>query len=319
MSKEYNSALQQELEQYLKAQGISQAEAAPLIGVSQATLSQYRRSMYENGNVQAIEAKLAEFLRNQSAVADHTERAQPYRPTQGYVPISTSEDIYQLIRYCQLEKGMVIVHGDAGIGKTKAASKFARENPNSTLYIEASPATGSLRELLRALARELKLPDKMKNGDLATAVKAKLKETRKTILLDEAQHLTYKALEEISRWGDPDPLTDERTIAIVLMGNTEIYTRMCGRQEAIFAQQFSRVKLNRLYRTTGTTRHDVELLFPLLEESGAGQELDFLHGISRSKWGVRGAVNVYNNAVNNENITYDGLYGVARSMGIGVI
>ena len=45
----------------------------------------------------------------------------------------------------------------------------------------------------------------------------------------------------------------------------------------------------------------------------------FLHGISQSKWGIRGAVNVYNNAVNNEDISYDGLYAMARTMGIGLV
>lgn len=35
--------------------------------------------------------------------------------------------------------------------------------------------------------------------------------------------------------------------------------------------------------------------------------------------GARGAVNVYNNAVNNEDITYTGLYNMARNMGIGVV
>lgn len=214
---------------------------------------------------------------------------------------------------------MVIAHGDAGIGKTKAASKFERDNPNATIYVEASPATGSLREVLRMLARELKIPDKLKNGDLAYAVRAKLDESRKVVIIDEAQHLTYKALEQISRWADPDRVTGESHIAVVLMGNTEIYSRMCGRQEAVFAQQFNRVRLQRRYHTTGVTRADVEKLFPLLAEQGQGKELDFLHGISRSRWGVRGAVNVYNNAVNNEDITFNGLHGMARSMGIGMV
>ena len=49
------------------------------------------------------------------------------------------------------------------------------------------------------------------------------------------------------------------------------------------------------------------------------KELNFLHGISQSKWGIRGAVNVYNNAVNNEDISYDGLYAMARTMGIGLV
>ena len=35
MSKEYNSALQARVEQFLKNKGISQAKAAPMMGISQ--------------------------------------------------------------------------------------------------------------------------------------------------------------------------------------------------------------------------------------------------------------------------------------------
>ena len=45
MSKEYNSALQARVEQFLKDKGISQAKAAPMMGISQTALSQYRRSI----------------------------------------------------------------------------------------------------------------------------------------------------------------------------------------------------------------------------------------------------------------------------------
>ena len=41
MSKEYNSALQARVEQFLKNKGISQAKAAPMMGISQTALSQY--------------------------------------------------------------------------------------------------------------------------------------------------------------------------------------------------------------------------------------------------------------------------------------
>ena len=43
MSKAYNVELQQKLEQYLEAEGLSQAKAAPILGLSTAVLSQYRR------------------------------------------------------------------------------------------------------------------------------------------------------------------------------------------------------------------------------------------------------------------------------------
>ena len=68
-----------------------------------------------------------------------------------------------------------------------------------------------------------------------------------------------------------------------------------------------------------TNEQWTDVLVPKLAEEGRKKELNFLHGISQSKWGIRGAVNVYNNAVNNEDISYDGLYAMARTMGIGLV
>ena len=55
MSKAYNVELQQKLEQYLEAEGLSQAKAAPILGLSTAVLSQYRRSVYDKGDIEEVE------------------------------------------------------------------------------------------------------------------------------------------------------------------------------------------------------------------------------------------------------------------------
>ena len=311
MSKEYDSALQARVEQFLKEKNISQAKAAPLMGISQTALSQYRRSMYDNGNIGELENKLMEFFRTQEEQEASTEKALPYRPIQDYIPTSISEDVYKLIRYCQLEKGMVIIHGDAGIGKTKGAERFVRENPTASVYIQATPSTGTLGNLLKVLARALKVPETRSKLDLTLAIREKLEGTNKVIIIDEAQHLQLRSLEEIRTWADANPITGQQGVGI---GNTEVYTRMVGKQEARFAQLFSRIRMNRYYSTRKVTGEDVAKLFPKLAEESRKKELGFLHGISQSKWGVRGAVNVY-----NEDISYNGLYSMARTMGIGLV
>jgi len=77
--------------------------------------------------------------------------------------------------------------------------------------------------------------------------------------------------------------------------------------------------MNRYYSTSSITKDDVLKLFPCLGEPESAKQVEFLLGICQSKWGVRGAVNVYNNAVNSDDISYDGLYKMARSMGIGLL
>lgn len=68
------------------------------MGISQTALSQYRRSMYDNGDIAALESKLEEFFRTQEEQEASSEKALPYRPTQDYIPTSISEDVYIIYR-----------------------------------------------------------------------------------------------------------------------------------------------------------------------------------------------------------------------------
>ena len=155
MSKQYNTKLQERLEKFLKDENLSQAKAAPILGISQAALSQYRRSMYDKGDIEAVENKLKEFFQIQEEKTQNAQKAEPFRTktSAGYIPTTISEEAYKLIRYCQLEKGIVVIDGDAGIGKTKAAAKFLQDNPSTTVYVKATPSTGSTRSLLKMIAK----------------------------------------------------------------------------------------------------------------------------------------------------------------------
>lgn len=306
------------LENYMKESGISQARIAPLIGFSMTALSQYRNGKYK-GDVEAVEAKIDEYLDTVEAQQEIKEKNQEYKGTEDYIPISISEDIYKMIKYAQLSGGIAIAHGDAGIGKTKAAQKFVRENPAQAIYLEMSPVAGTLTNMLRMLARALKLPQSTNKFELVMDIRDKLEGTNKVIIIDEAQHLKLSALEQIRTLADPNSITGTKGVGIVLIGNTEVYSKMKGKQEAQFAQLFSRIKMSRHYSTSNVSDEDVKMLFPALTEKGMTKELNFLIGVCKSKWGIRGAVNVYENSINNEDTSFDGLYKMARTLGIEVV
>lgn len=318
MGKQYDAGLQERLEQFLRDENLSQAKAAPILGLSQATLSQYRRSMYDKGDIEAVESRLKEFFQIRKERTENAQKAEPFmtRASAGYIPTAISEEAYKLIRYCQLEKGIVVIDGDAGIGKTRAAAKFLQDNPSTTVYVKATPSTGSTRSLLKMIARTLKLPENQRTEDLSVSIQEKLKETDKVIIIDEAQNLKFLTLEEIRGWVDEDIFTGKPGIGIVLIGNVEVYNKMLGKQEAIFAQQFNRTKLHGRFRTSDIRKEDVAAFFPVLQEKGMQGEIDYLLSVSHSKWGIRGMVSVYNNAVNNEDISLEGLEKMANTMGI---
>ena len=314
MSKAHNAELQARVQQYMREHGMSQARLAQVSGINKAIISQWLRGQY-NGDIAATEQAIEEYLRTAMEHEQAQDKAITYGSTQDYIPTSISEDIYNLIRYCQLAKGIAIAHGDAGIGKTKAARQYLKDNPTQSYYITLTPSMGTGTNILRLMARELKIPYNSNKVQLNADLHAKLDGSNKVIIIDEAQHLKYAAIEEIRDFCD----LDRDGIGIVLIGNSEIYDRLKGRQEALFAQQFSRIRFPRRYTTRDIKDDDVKLLFPLLAEQRKEKELQFLGGVCCSKWGIRGAVNVYRNAVDNDDIGYNSLYARARNMGIVII
>lgn len=317
-NEEYNPIIKERLEGYLKATGLSQAKAAPIIGVSMTVLSQYRNGNYK-GNIKEVEKKLDEFLNTVDEQVEQKRKASPFKPAEDYVETKTSQDIQAMIQYAQVNGGIVIAHGDAGIGKTKAAQKYVVDNPHLAVYLEMSPISGTLGNMLKMLARTLKIPETRNKLDMITTIREKLEGTNKVIVIDEAQHLKLSALEQIRTLADPNSITGKKGVGIVLIGNSEIYTKMRGKQEARFAQLFSRIKMNHFFSTGNTTMEDIQKLFPALSSSTNKKELSFLLGVARSKWGVRGAVNIYDGAINNEDVSFDGLYSMAVMLGIEVI
>ena len=172
---------------------------------------------------------------------------------------------------------------------------------------------------LKVIADALKVTESNNRYITSLRIKRALTASDKTLIIDEAQFLKLAALEELRSISDPDDILETQGTGIVLIGNSEVYRKMQGTKSASFAQLFSRIKMQKCYRTSDVKEDDIHMLFPYLTDQRMKKELNLLLSIARSNWGVRGAVNVYNNAVNNENISFEGLYGMAREMGIGVL
>ena len=119
-TKVYDEALQERVRKYMKDTGLSQNKLAPRIGMSGASLSNYMNCKMD-GSVEGIESRLREFLQQESEAAAVQVQVAPYKLDETYKPTSISEDVYQSIRYAQINRTLVMLHGDAGAGKTKAA------------------------------------------------------------------------------------------------------------------------------------------------------------------------------------------------------
>ena len=78
MGKQYNTELQAKVETYMKETGISQAKLAPMMNLSGAVLSQYRRSVYDKGDVGDVERKIREFFQIKEEQAENAKKTESF-------------------------------------------------------------------------------------------------------------------------------------------------------------------------------------------------------------------------------------------------
>jgi len=299
MAKQFDPLLQQKLEEYIVEVG-NQTKAAALIGYSTGTLSTYRTGKYA-GDVEKLERRLQEVLGNR-------EEAATLHQASDYVSTSISRQVYDTIRICHLKGGLAIECGDAGIGKTKAAEKYVDDYPNTSVKVTVNPCLVSITAFLKLLCRRLKVPTGRKD-DMWFEIDEQLRGGKKVLIIDEAQHLPIKTIESIRAFFDGN-----HDLGIILIGNAETVSNRGGRSRESFAQIKNRTKFTEIRHTTHITKQDMRLLFPALV--GQDKEIELLHVIAQSEQGVRGTVNLYSNALDNEDTSYEGLLAMAREMKI---
>ncbi|WP_113673737.1 AAA family ATPase [Vallitalea guaymasensis] len=201
---------------------------------------------------------------------------------------------------------MGIVYGDAGIGKTEAIHAYMDSNIDA-IKINCVPACAKPKAFLKKLCRKLRLQGGKNEDEYYDDIVEKLEGTNKILILDEAQHLPYKTLEHVRS------IYDETGIGIILIGNHQIHDKLLGIQEAAFAQLFNRIAIRNPLSTNDVRIEDIQLIFGNIPK----QSLEYLLNVANStKWGIRGAVNVYMNAANNDDISVKGLQKMACFMGI---
>jgi DNA transposition AAA+ family ATPase len=267
-------------------------------------LSPLKRGTYQ-GDVNAQFAKIIHYFETKDAAADLPSNMM----VSEYVPTSISSNVFDVIRNCQLKGGLAVACGDAGIGKTRAAKEFQRLYPNDAIYMAVNPCLTTLRSFLRILSSKLHVLERT-NDEMWLGIVNNLRDGM-VIIVDEAQHLPIKTLEALRSF--TDYFADHgQTLGIAFVGNNETVTVTGGKKRAEFAQITNRTRQRKVYTTRHIRREDIQLLFPDLKDEA--MQIDFLLKVARTPQAIRGAVNLYSNAVDNDNTSYEGLVAMAKHM-----
>lgn len=202
----------------------------------------------------------------------------------------TVDDIIMAISFAEAAGDISLIYGDAGLGKTISLKEYVSLHPD-VIYVELKDCDKSTKgvceKILSCIGKEKRGVDRL----LVDTITDYLLNNPTLIIIDEAQHLSIRALENLRA------INDSTETGIVLCGNPTVYDRMHGRGQAHFAQLYSRI---------GIRRHVIEPTLEDITEIFKPYSLDkesllYLHKLALQRGGIRNCVKVLNIALQLRN------------------
>lgn len=307
-SEETRKLILEKLDAFASEQG-SMSKASALVGVSSAVISGLKSGKYKGDADRQFEILDKYF----SAKEDAEDVTMSYAEETGYMPTSISEEICAVIKNCQLNGGLAAVSGHAGIGKTMAVTKFAKENPSLSKVITVTACTKSIKSVLKQLCEKFSI-GKCAADEMWFRLVGKMSD-KMVLIFDEAQHLPLKTIEMLRSFSDYFH-SQGQTLGIVFVGNLEVAENFNGNRRADYAQIVNRTRLNRRYYTEDVTENDAKMLFPRF--CGDDMKMGFMLGVCRSSLGIRGARVFYENALDANISTYDELIELSKKLSLKI-
>ncbi|MFP3867605.1 MAG: ExeA family protein [Desulfobacteraceae bacterium] len=141
------------------------------------------------------------------------------------------EVLAALLYFVKQKKGLAIVCGDVGTGKTMLINTFLNRLPDSVRAILISNPLASYHDLLYFLAGEIGLPEKQDNIlELVEQIKEALMAARQQgqdyiLIVDEAHLLTDDSLEQVRLLSNIE-VSEGKLLQILLVGQYELSHRL---------------------------------------------------------------------------------------------
>jgi hypothetical protein len=229
--------VRQDLRAYMERAHLSQGAVARRLEMAPGRLSEWLSGKYGGDN-----DKVAELVERFLAATQARPEPAVSLPAREFVATEASANVIGAVTYARLVRGMAIVWGDPGVGKTMALEQYRETHPGEVVWVTGAPHHRQASALLDDLIVAAGLPAPGNGAGMraqfATLVAALAGEAeRLVVIIDEAQHLSLGALEELRT------LYDATRVPIVLAGNDVVYGRLHGRGQLGWAQLFSRMAL----------------------------------------------------------------------------
>lgn len=201
--------------EHLANSGLSQNIFAKQIGVHPSYMSSYINDTEGFKYKDKVEKALSLYFDNK------IEKKEPRTLELPFIATKDSKSIYSLIEFAIEDRDMAIIIGEAGTGKSRTVKEFTAKHPE-VILVEATINTNS-RSLFAMIANSLNLTASKSIDETIRRCAEYLKRIEKTIIIDESEHLPYRALEGVRRLYD----LSEKT-PLILVGTRKLYSNLTG-------------------------------------------------------------------------------------------
>jgi DNA transposition AAA+ family ATPase len=201
--------------------GMSQSEIAKLSGVAASTLGRWLADKYDGDNA-SVERKVQAAM---LALDDRKAQAAALPSAPEYIATPTSQRVVDALRYAHVASDVVVIYGGAGVGKSESIRHYAKSAPNVHVAT-ATPASAGVVPSLEEVADAVGLPITNGAARLHRSIVKKLQGSFGLLIIDEAQHLSVAALDQMRS------IHDATNCGLALVGNDAVYATMTSGNRA---------------------------------------------------------------------------------------
>ena len=278
----YIEVAREDLSLFMGESGKTQNQVAKEMGISSSVISQFLKGAYtgDNENTAKSISQYLEIAR---------ERLSDAKETTFYEGLQNTKEVLLACKYAHRKNEIVLVRGDAGAGKTTALEHYMAHN-TGVIFVTADSCTVSPTAILNLIAEEMGLKPINSKARIMKTLITNLAETSRLVIIDEADHLSFDALQAIRN------LNDKCKIGIVLAGNNKLYNQMVtgprgGEYDQIRTRIIKRAKVSNNY-----SPDEISAIFPNLDN----KSLNYIVRLAR-KESLRAASKIYSLALDYTN------------------
>lgn len=253
--------------------GVKQKYIAGQVGVSPSAVSQFLNGKYP-GDLLALFDKLSRWRETLDQ-----DRREPLPIPDQCVETPTGNRIEQTLAFAQAEPTIVVIYGNPGLGKTTSIARYQSEGRN-VWVTTSSPASGGMQATIVQVAAAIGLRGlPLTPHQLSREIVAKLRGSQGLLVVDEAQHLSREAIDQLRSFHD------SASIGLCLCGNMHVYARVYGRENSEYLAQFSSRVGNKLILREPAAG-DVDAVLELWKIRG-GAEAEFARQVASQPGALR--------------------------------